>query len=171
MAQIELFEIFYIFTFYLVEFTTIFYLRVSPNTTLICFLVKCNVLFHRLPVLLSCRCMCNGRLAACAAPLRSLAAGVTPTFLLKILFHSTLRNYCDARPQRLDNWYGILGDAREVMLSTSAQRGQRAAGERGRARASAGERGPTRGARRYDIITVWLRGSRAATGARAASAP
>lgn len=34
MAQITLLKIFYIFTFYLAECTTIFYLRVNPTTTL-----------------------------------------------------------------------------------------------------------------------------------------
>lgn len=40
MAQITLFKIFYIFTFYLAECTTIFYLRVDPTTTLSLFFLK-----------------------------------------------------------------------------------------------------------------------------------
>lgn len=40
MAQITLLKIFYIFTFYLAECTTIFYLRVNPTTTLSLFFYK-----------------------------------------------------------------------------------------------------------------------------------
>lgn len=40
MAQITLLKIFYIFTFYLAECTTIFYLRVDPTTTLSLFFYK-----------------------------------------------------------------------------------------------------------------------------------
>lgn len=40
MAQIALFKVFYIFTFYLAESNTIFYLRADPTTTLSLFLYK-----------------------------------------------------------------------------------------------------------------------------------
>ncbi|PZC84327.1 hypothetical protein B5X24_HaOG205522 [Helicoverpa armigera] len=74
MAQITLLKIFYIFTFYLAECTTIFYLRVDPTTTLSLFFYKVQCFIP--PVaggpcyVYTCWCVCNVPMLERAASLR-----------------------------------------------------------------------------------------------------